>query len=103
MANQYIGPVNVEAILEAAYAMTNWPNNPSWPTVVNYLGKVGIDEAYIQENKTYIREHLDWYSLHSVGNIPDADTASTSRHSPLLRPQQRPPTPPDSGRILNRY
>jgi hypothetical protein len=101
MANQYIGPVHMETILEAAYAMTGWRNHPSWPTIVNYLGKVGIDEAYIQENETYIRERLDWYSLRSVGNIRDVDTGSTPRHSPLLHPQQWPTTPPDSGCILN--
>jgi hypothetical protein len=99
MANPYIGPVDMETILEAACAMTSGRNHPSWPTVVNYLGKVGIDEAYIQENETYIRERLNRYS----GNIHDANTESTPRHSPRLHPQQRPTTPPDSGRTLNRY
>jgi hypothetical protein len=103
MANQYIGPVDIETILEAACAMTSGRNHPSWPAIVNYLGKVGIDEAYIQENETYIRERLDRYSFHSVGNIHDANTESTPRHSPLIRPQQWPATPPDSGRTLNRH
>ena len=103
MVNQYIGPIRMEPILEAAHAKTGWRNHPSWPTIVNYLGKVGIDEAYIQENETYIRECLDQYSLHSVGNIYNADTGSTPNHSPLLSPQQWPATPPDSGRTLNRY
>jgi hypothetical protein len=103
MVNQYIGPVHMEFILEAAHAMTGWRNHPSWPAIVNHLAKVGINEAYIQENETYIRECLDQYSLRSVGNIHNADTGSTPRHSPLLPPQQWPATPPDSGRILNRY
>jgi hypothetical protein len=100
MANQYIGPVDMETILEAACAMSN---PPSWPTIVKYLDKVGIDEAYIQENETYIRERLNLYSFHSVGNIHDANTESTPRHSPLLCPQQWPATPPDSGRTSTRY
>lgn len=90
----------MEPVLEAAHAMTGWGNHPSWPAIVNYLGKMGINETYIQENETYIRECLDQYS---VGNIYNADTGSTPRHSPLLPPQQWPATPPDSGRILNRY
>jgi hypothetical protein len=102
MANPYIGPVRMETILKAAHTMTGWRNHPSWPAIVNYLGEVGIDEAYIQENETYIRECLDRYPPHSVGNIHNADTESTPRHSPLLPPQQWPATPPDSGRILNR-
>jgi len=103
MANQYIGPIDMETILEAACAMTSWRNHPSWPTIVNYLGKVGIDEAYIQENETYIRERLDWYSFHSAGKIHDANTESTPRHSPLLCPQQWPATPPDRYRNLDDY
>jgi hypothetical protein len=103
MVNQYIGPVHMEPLLEAAHAMTGWGNHPSWPAIINYLGKVGINETYIQENETYIRECLDQYSLHSVGNIHNADTGSTPRHSPLLPLQQWPATPPDSGRILNSY
>jgi hypothetical protein len=102
MANQYVGPVDMETILEAACKMTGWRNHHSWATIVNYLDKVGIDEAYIQKNETYIRERLDWYSIHFAGNIHDANTESTPRHSPLLRPQQRPATPPDSGRTLTR-
>jgi hypothetical protein len=104
MAKQYIGPLDISAILEAAYVITGWPNHQSWPEMVNYLaGQVGIDEAYIQENETYIREHLDWCSFHSVGNIHNADTESTPRHSPPPHLQQWPATPPDSGRILNRH
>jgi hypothetical protein len=51
MAYQYIGPIDMETILEAACEMTGWRNHLSWPTIVNYLGKVGIDEAYIQRER----------------------------------------------------
>src|SRR6266480_2156021 len=101
MAKQYIGPLHLPTILEAACVMTGWSSHHSWPEMVNYLGQVGIDEAYIQENETYIRDHLDRCSSHSVGNIHNADTESIPRHSPPSHPQQWPATPPDSGRILN--
>ena len=102
MAKPYIGPLDISTILDAARIMTRWSNHHSWPEMVNYLGQVGIDEAYIQENETYIREHLDRRSFHPAGSIHNADTESTLRHSPPPHPQQWPATPPDSGRILNR-
>lgn len=97
MADQYYGPINTEVVLESACVMTNWSNRRSWPAVVRYLRRVGLNDDYIEQHKDYFLEIIRHYSIHYAigGNIgSSAGLGSPVCQSPTCHPEQLPWTIP---------
>ena len=64
MAEPYIGPINLEEILEWLCRSTDWSSYRSWSTIKSHLRRSHIDNDYIEKHKDYILEILDRHSSH---------------------------------------
>src|SRR5438874_6731029 len=106
MAGQYIGPLNMEAILESACIVTNWPSHRSWPVIVQYLRKIHIENSYIDKQKDYILKTLERYSDHHVhgGDVGNSiEHGLPSSRSPLGYLQQWPRKAPTAEGLSSEY
>jgi hypothetical protein len=66
------------SVLPTACAETNWKEKESWPDIIRFLQRQGINDQHLKENQDYITEFLQKQISHPVSTYDIAAYLSTT-------------------------